>query len=88
MKSQRHIARSGQILECKAEIERMLKNSQTKIIMPALALGVLRQYSAGSRRIFSDGQVRTAYESHGEKAKVFELRSDSVAVVKQQRFRA
>jgi hypothetical protein len=29
---------------CKAEIERMLKYSQTKIIMPIVALGLLRAY--------------------------------------------
>jgi len=41
----------------------MLKNSQTKVIMPALALGVLRQYSANRQRTFSDRQIRNAYES-------------------------
>src|SRR5205814_6215288 len=50
-------------LECKAEVERMLKNSQTKVIMPALALGVLRQYSANRKRVFSDSEIRFSYES-------------------------
>jgi hypothetical protein len=41
----------------------MLKNSQTKVIMPALALGVLRQYSANRKRVFSDSEIRLSYES-------------------------
>jgi hypothetical protein len=60
MRSRKRIAQTAQVLECRAEIERMLKNSQTKVIMPALALGVLRQYSANRQRTFSDGQIRNA----------------------------
>ena len=41
----------------------MLKNSQTKVIMPALALGVLRNYSANRKRVFSDSEIRFSYES-------------------------
>jgi hypothetical protein len=63
MKGRKHLARTAQVLECKKEVERMLKNSQTKVIMPALALGVLRQYSANRKRTFSDGEIRSAYES-------------------------
>ncbi len=62
-KSRKRIARVDQELECKAEVERMLKNSQTKVIMPALALGVLRQYSANRKRVFSDSEIRFSYES-------------------------
>jgi len=29
---------------CRGEIERMLKNSQTKVIMPVVALGLLKVY--------------------------------------------
>jgi hypothetical protein len=61
--SRKRIARIDQELECKAEVERMLKNSQTKVIMPALALGVLRQYSANRKRVFSDSEIRFSYES-------------------------
>jgi hypothetical protein len=61
--SRKRIARIDQELECKAEVERMLKNSQTKVIMPALALGVLRQYSANRKRAFSDSEIRFSYES-------------------------
>jgi hypothetical protein len=31
--------------------------------MPILALGILRQYSANRQRIFSDGEIRSAYEA-------------------------
>jgi hypothetical protein len=61
--SRKRIARIDRELECKAEVERMLKNSQTKVIMPALALGVLRQYSANRKRVFSDSEIRFSYES-------------------------
>jgi hypothetical protein len=46
---------------CKAEIERMLKNSQTKVIMPVVALGLLKEYSSTSRRLFSDAEIRRSY---------------------------
>lgn len=49
--------------DCKAEIERMLKNSQTKVIMPALALGILRQHLAAQQSVFTDLELRLAYES-------------------------
>src|SRR6266436_7947932 len=63
IRSRKSIARIDQELECKSEVERMLKNSQTKVIMPALALGVLRSYSADRKRVFSDGEIRFWYES-------------------------
>jgi hypothetical protein len=50
-------------VDCKAEVERMLKNSQTKVIMPALGLGVLRQFLATRMTIFTDAQLRAAYHS-------------------------
>jgi hypothetical protein len=62
-RARKAIARIDSELECKAEIERMLKNSQTKVIMPALALGVLRNYSANRKRVFSDSEIRFSYES-------------------------
>jgi hypothetical protein len=48
---------------CKNEIERMLKNSQTKVIMPVVALGLLREYSKSAKNFFSDAEVRKTYES-------------------------
>lgn len=62
-RTRKSIAKIDSELECKAEIERMLKNSQTKVIMPALALGVLRNYSANRQRVFSDSEIRFSYES-------------------------
>jgi hypothetical protein len=41
----------------------MLKNSQTKVIMPALAFGVLRVFLTTGSKVFTDSGVRTAYES-------------------------
>ena len=48
---------------CKGEIERMLKNSQTKVIMPVVALGLLEYYSVAAKTLFSDAEVRKAYQS-------------------------
>ncbi len=48
---------------CKSEIERMLRNSQTKVIMPVVAFGLLRDYSDGGKTLFSDAEVRKSYES-------------------------
>jgi hypothetical protein len=47
--------------DCRSEIERMLKNSQTKVIMPALAYGVLQSFLATGQTIFKDTDVRMAY---------------------------
>lgn len=41
----------------------MLKNSQTKVIMPTVALGVLRQHVATGQTVFTDTELRFAYES-------------------------
>jgi hypothetical protein len=47
---------------CKSEIERMLKNSQSKVIMPVIALGLLRTYSTDGKKLFSDSDIRRAYQ--------------------------
>jgi hypothetical protein len=49
--------------DCKAEVERMLKNSQTKVIMPTVALGVFREYASTGQAVFTDVELRLAYES-------------------------
>jgi hypothetical protein len=51
------------VADCKAEFERMLKNSQTKVIMPALGLGVLREFLVTHQCVFTDWQLRAAYEA-------------------------
>lgn len=56
---------------CKAEVERMLKNSQTKVIMPVVALGLLRICSATGKKVFSDSEIRKAYQSSVNDLKTF-----------------
>ncbi len=41
----------------------MLKNSQTKVIMPVVALGLLKTFSTTGKSLFSDTDVRKAYQS-------------------------
>ncbi len=48
---------------CKSEIERMLKNSQTKVIMPVVALGLLKAFAANGKTSFTDPEIRVAYQS-------------------------
>lgn len=48
---------------CESEVERMLKNSQTKVIVPIVTLGLVREYLASGRSVFSDSEIRKAYES-------------------------
>lgn len=43
------------------EIERMLKNSQTKLIMPIITLGLVSQFSATKNATFSDADIKKAY---------------------------
>ena len=56
---------------CKAEIERMLKNSQTKVIAPVLTLGLLREYSASKKTVISDSEIKKAYEAAVKQMKDF-----------------
>src|SRR6266498_5352323 len=46
---------------CKAEIERMLKNSQTKVIAPVITLGLLTSFRQTEKREFTDSDIRVAY---------------------------
>jgi len=56
---------------CKTEIERMLKNSQTKIIVPVITLGLLREYSFSKKTVFSDSEIRIIYEAAVNELKQF-----------------
>ncbi len=47
---------------CRSEIDRMLKNSQTKVIMPVVTLGLLNAFQATGQRIFSDSEIKKTYE--------------------------
>lgn len=58
-------------ITCKAEIERMLKNSQTKVIAPIVTLGLIRAYSATRNPIFSDSDIRKAYGGAVKQMKAF-----------------
>ncbi|MDD5766060.1 MAG: hypothetical protein PHW79_07450 [Candidatus Marinimicrobia bacterium] len=56
---------------CTLEIERMLKNSQTKVIVPVITLGLLREYSQSKKIIYSDSEIRKTYEAAVTQLKVF-----------------
>ncbi|MBU2621932.1 MAG: HaeII family restriction endonuclease [Proteobacteria bacterium] len=56
---------------CTKEIERMLKNSQTKVIAPVITLGLLREYSDSKKTNFSDLEIRKVYEKAVRDMKVF-----------------
>ncbi len=48
---------------CRGEIDRMLKYSQTKVIMPVVTLGLLRVFQETGQVVFSDTEIRKAYEA-------------------------
>lgn len=48
---------------CRSEIDRMLKYSQTKVIMPVVTLGLLRVFVQSGQKVFSDPQIKKAYEA-------------------------
>ncbi len=48
---------------CKSSIERMLKNSQTKVIAPVITLGLLAENSESGKTVFTDREIRKAYEA-------------------------
>jgi hypothetical protein len=50
-------------IDCKREMARMLKNSQTKVIMPALAFGVLLHYIKEKNLVVTDTEVKRAYQN-------------------------
>ena len=56
---------------CKSEIERMLKNSQTKVINPVLTFGLLQEYCASKKTVFTDSEICTAYEAAVKHLKEF-----------------
>src|SRR5439155_14029655 len=56
---------------CRTEIDRMLKNSQTKVIAPVLTFGLLRSYAETGKTHFSDSEIRKSYDSAVEFLKDF-----------------
>ncbi len=58
-------------LFCQSEIDRMLKYSQTKIIMPIVTLGLLRAFLQNGQVVFTDAQIRKTYEATVKSIKQF-----------------
>lgn len=56
---------------CRSEIDRMLKYSQTKVIMPVVTLGLLTAFVKSGKRIFSDAEIKTAYKGAVKSLKEF-----------------
>ncbi len=50
-------------LTCFEQFERMLKNSQAKIIAPAVAFGLLREFLSNGKLEFTDREIRKCYTS-------------------------
>jgi hypothetical protein len=49
----------------------MLGRSQTKVIFPVITLGLLRRYAANGQFIFTDAEIRSAYEASVEDMKKY-----------------
>jgi len=60
---------------CRNEIDRMLKNSQTKVIAPVITFGLLRAHAETGKMQFSDSEIRKSYDAAVEFLKGF-LRHD------------
>src|ERR1039458_8143842 len=56
---------------CRSEINRMLKYSQTKVIMPVVTLGLLREFAKTGQRVFPDAEIKKTYEAAVKSLKVF-----------------
>lgn len=48
---------------CKSSVERMLKNSQTKVIAPVITFGLLKENSVSGQTLFADSEIRKAYQA-------------------------
>ena len=48
---------------CQSEVDRMLRNSQTKVIVPVVTLALLREYAVSKKALFSDSDIQKAYEA-------------------------
>jgi hypothetical protein len=56
---------------CRREINRMLKYSQTKVIMPVVTLGLLNVFAQEGQRVFTDAEIKRAYEAAVKQLKDF-----------------
>jgi hypothetical protein len=57
--------------DCKTEIERMLKNSQTKVLVPVITLGLVREHAASKKTVFTDSEIRKTYQAAVHQLKEF-----------------
>jgi hypothetical protein len=56
---------------CRCEIDRMLKYSQTKVIMPVVTLGLVNVFLKAGQKVFTDREIKRAYEAAVKQLKEF-----------------
>jgi hypothetical protein len=56
---------------CRAEVDRMLKYSQTKVIMPVVTFALLHAFLESGKRVFSDSEIKKTYEAAVKRLKAF-----------------
>lgn len=56
---------------CTDEVERMLKNSQTKVIAPVILYGLLDTFLATNNAYFTDSEVKKSYDGAVERIKSY-----------------
>ena len=49
----------------------MLKNSQTKVLVPVITLGLVREHAVSRKTIFADSEIRKSYEAAVKELKIF-----------------
>ena len=49
--------------KCQDQVLRMLRLSQTRIILPVITLGLLRQHSKTGQLEFTDREIQRCYET-------------------------
>ena len=60
-----------EVTTSQSEIERMLKNSQTKVLVPVLTYGLVKEHASSGKVAFSDADIRKAYEAAVKDLKAF-----------------
>jgi len=58
-------------IKSRSKVARMLKNSQTKVIMPVVLLGLLRAHQSSGQTQFADREIKTHYEAALAEMRVF-----------------
>ncbi len=49
----------------------MLKNSQTKVLVPVIMLGLIREHAASKKTIFTDSEIRKTYQAAVQQLKEY-----------------